>query len=132
MVTDSYPNRARVANIKLLRDDEPESEWTHPGYFRVGSYECPTAVRFVIDEPDQVKTSREEIVISLSLSIDGRKVLPGECELETTNDDETWYYARMYLKRPEWANEHGTFHVTVVQQLNMDGRIWTSEKDLDY
>lgn len=26
VVTDSYPNRARVANIKLLRDDEPESE----------------------------------------------------------------------------------------------------------
>lgn len=26
VVTDSYPNRARIANIKLLRDDAPESE----------------------------------------------------------------------------------------------------------
>ena len=26
VVTDSYPDRARIANIKLLRDDDPESE----------------------------------------------------------------------------------------------------------
>ncbi len=123
-------------------DDEPETEFTWPGCFRFASFESTVPISFVVDEPDKVKTAADGNVISVSLSIDGRKVLPEECRLEEELKDdplaelygvpaEQKYYAYLILKRPDWAPEHGTIHMTVVQELS-EGGIWTTEKDLAY
>ncbi len=123
-------------------DDEPESEWSYPGCFRLASYESTIPISFVMDEPDKVKTVPEGMVISVSLSIDGRKILPQECTLEAVQKDDPfaefydgpatqYYYAYLTLKRPGWAPEHGTIHMTVVQQL-YEGGIWTTEEDREY
>ena len=126
-------------------DDEPETDWSYPGYFRFSSYESTIPVSLVYEEPDKVMNSPERIVISVSLSINGRKVLPEECEIREEDEDDPfadyygpdepvphYYYARLFLKRPEWAEEHGTIHMTVVQQLFADGSIWTTEQDMNY
>ncbi len=125
-------------------EDEPAFDWNRPGYFRLSSLESTIPVSLVLDDPDKVSTTPEKIVMSASLSIDGRKILPEECEIAEEQEDDflaefletdeapaKYYYARLYLKRPDWAPEHGTIHCTVVQQLS-DGTIWTSEKDLAY
>lgn len=125
-------------------DDEPANEWNRPGYFRFTTYESTTPVSLVMDEPERVVTSPENTVLSVSLSIDGRKILPEECEIQVTREEDPfaefnepgtetrWFYhARIFLKRPAWAPEHGTIHMTVVQQLS-DGRIWTTEEDKAY
>ena len=126
-------------------DSEPATEWSYPGYFRFSTYESLIPVSLVIDEPDKVSTTQEKIVISVSLSIGDRKILPEECEIKEDAEDDPFaefsgsdepakrfYYARLFLKRPEWAPEHGTIHMTVVQQLAADGSIWTTEQDAEY
>ena len=129
-------------NLSYWPDDEPTSEFTWPGCFRLASFESLYPVSFVVDEPDRVKTVPEGIVLSVSLSIDGRQVLPEECTLEEELKDDPlaefyggpaqqYYYAYLILKRPDWAPEHGTIHMTVIQQLT-EGGVWTTEKDMAY
>ena len=129
-------------NLFYWPDDEPESEFTWPGCFRLASFESASPVSFVVDEPDKVKTAPEGSVLSVSLSIDGRQVLPEECRLEEElkgdpiaellgEPAQQYYYAYLILKRPDWAPEHGTIHMTVTQQLS-EGGLWTTEKDLAY
>ena len=126
-------------------DSEPATDWSYPGFFRFSTYESLIPVSIVIDEPDKVTTSEERIVLSVSISIDGRKILPEDCEIREEQEEDplaefygpdeaphNYYYARLFLKRPEWAGEHGTIHLTVVQQLAADGSIWTTEQDTEY
>ena len=112
------------------QDDEPASDWSWPGHFRFTAYDSNVPVTLVIDEPDKVEASTETSLLSVSLSIDGRKVLPEECEIREDAVDGV-AYPRLFLKRPAWAPEHGTIHVTVVQRLS-DGTVWTTEKDYTY
>ena len=130
--------------MRYWPEDEPETDWSYPGYFRFSTYESSTPVSLVVDEPDRVMTTAEKTVLSVSLSINGRRILPEECEIREVMEDifadfrepdeepRYSYYARLLLKRPDWADEHGTVHVTVTQQLSGDGSIWISERDLDY
>ena len=130
--------------IQYWADSEEATEWSYPGYFRFSTYESGTPVSLVIDAPDLVQTTPEKTVISVSISIGDRKVLPEECEIKEEQENPfadyysdgeevpMFYYARLFLKRPEWAGEHGTLHLTVVQQLAGNGSIWTTEQDLEY
>ena len=126
-------------------DEEEKTEWSWPGTFRLSTYESMIPVSFVYEEPEKVKTRPDGIVMSVSLSIDGRKVLPEECEIldEAMEDPlaayfspgepaETFYYSRVFLKRPDWAPEHGTIRMEVTQQLFGDGSIWTTEEQMEY
>ena len=129
--------------VMYWADSEPASEWSFPGYFRFSTYESLTPVSLVVNDPSQVTAGPDKTVLSVSLSIGGREILPEECDIreEQENDPlaelmgeanpQKYYYAHLFLKRPDWAPEHGTIHCTVVQQLS-DGTIWTSEKDLAY
>ena len=130
--------------IMYWADDEPATDWSWPGYFRFATYESLTPVALVMDAPEQVVTSPEKTVLSVSLSIDGRKILPEECEIQETREEDPfaefnepgtetkWFYhARIFLKRPDWAPEHGTIRMTVVQQLS-DGTLWTTEDEKAY
>ena len=111
-------------------DSEPATEWSFPGYFRFSTYESLTPVSLVVNDPSQVTSGPDKSVLSVSLSIDGREIPPEECDLREEQDGQ-YYYARLFLKRPSWAPEHGTIHLTVVQQLS-DGTLWTTEEDSDY
>ena len=129
--------------IMYWADSEPATEWSFPGYFRFSTYESLTPVSLVVDDPSQVTTGPDKTVLSVSLSIGGREILPEECEIreEEENDPlaelmgdpnpQKYYYARLFLKRPDWADEHGTIHLKVTQQLS-DGTLWTTEQDTDY
>jgi hypothetical protein len=131
--------------IRYWPEDEEKTDWSYPGYFRFSTYESMIPISLVIDDPKAVVTRRNKMVISVSLSIDGRAIRPEECELVEEKEEDpladyypegaeipTYYYARLYLKRPTWAPESGTIHVTVVQKLSGDGSIWTTEQDYDY
>ena len=126
-------------------DSEEKTEWSWPGYFRLSTYESLIPVSFVYDQPEKVQTRPDGIVMSVSLSIDGRAILPEECEiLDESMEDPlaeyfspgepaaTFYYSRLLLKRPDWAPEHGTIRMQVTQQLFADGSVWTSEENLAY
>jgi len=126
-------------------EDEEPSEWSYPGYFRFSTYESMTPISLVIDDPEAVMAGRRKVVLSVSLSIDGRAVKPEECELVEEREEDplaayygedeevpVFYYARLFLKRPNWAPKSGTVHLTVVQKLFSDGSIWTTELDYDY
>ncbi len=132
-------------SIRYWPDDEPEEDGVYPGCFRFSTYESLYPVSVVVNAPDQVKTTPEKIVLSVSFSIDGRVIPPEDCRiteeemkdplaeyLDPGTEAQTFFYARVLVKRPEWAPEHGTLHMTVVQQLFGDGSIWTSERDLVY
>ena len=124
-------------------DSEPATDWSYPGFFRFSTYESQIPVSIVIDEPEKVSTTEEGIVISVSISINGQKILAEDCEITEGLEEDPLaelygleqpklYKARLLLKRPEWAGEHGTIHLTVVQQLAADGSIWTTEQDTEY
>ena len=121
-------------------DDEIATDWSWPGCFRFATYQSRIPAFLVLDAPDQAVTTPEKMVLSVSLSIDGRKILPEECEITEEQEEDLFaenpeaaktYYAVLFMKRPDWAPEHGTLHMTVVQQLS-DGRVWTTEDDKAY
>ncbi len=126
-------------------DSEKKTDWSWPGYFRFSTYESLYPLTLVLDEPEKVQSRPENIVLSVSLSIDGRKILPEECEIVSEAEEDpfaayygsdepvpTFYYSRIFLKRPDWAPEHGTVHMSVTQQLFADDSIWTTEEDFSY
>ena len=126
-------------------DNEQKTDWSWPGYFRFSTYESLYPVSLVLDEPDKVQSQPESIVLSVSLSIDGREILPDECEIvdeaeedpfaayyDSDEPAQTFYYSRIFLRRPDWAPEHGTVHMSVTQQLFADGSLWTTEQDFEY
>lgn len=132
-------------NMQYWADDEPASEWSYPGTFRFSSYESTVPVSLVVGSPEQAQTTAERVVLSVTLSINGREILPEECEIREEEEVDPlaeflpageepvrYYYGRLYLKRPEWAPEHGILHMKVVQQLAGDGTLWTTEKDVEY
>ena len=126
-------------------DSEPATEGSYPGCFRFSTYESTIPVSLVVDEPEKVSTTPERIVISVSLSIGGRKIPAEACEItEEKQDDpmaelyetgappQQYYYARLLLRRPDWAPTHGTLEIAVTQQLAEDGSIWTSNRSVEY
>ncbi len=158
-VVMTYDTGDGEQTVELTRRDEPEQgwayrywseseqadEWTYPGTFRFSTYESPFPIALVYDDPEAVQTLPDKIVLSVALSIDGRAVSAEDCELvEDVEEDPfadycdegeeipTWYYARLFLKLPDWAPKSGTIHITVVQQLFSDGSLWTSEQDYEY
>ena len=131
--------------IMYWPDAEQKTEWSWPGFFRLSTYESLVPVSFVIDEPDRVQSRPDKVVLSVSFWIDGRKILPGECEIVDEAEEsplaayfspeepsETFYYSRVFLKRPDWAPEHGTLRLAVTQELFQDGSLWTTEEDFAY
>ena len=139
------PSPEQGWGIQYWADDEEKMDWNYPGHFLFSTYESMIPVFLVMDEPEKAETTQEKTVLSVSLSIDGRKILPEECEIREELEDDPlaeyygpgeevpkYYYARLLLKRPEWAPKHGTIHLSVTQQLSGDGSIWTTEKDMEY
>ena len=120
-------------------DKEEKSDWTYPGYFRFSTYESRVPVSLVVDAPEKARTDQKKVVISVSLSIGGRKIPSKDCSVREEHEDVTgaknkktrYYYARVFVKRPKWAPKHGTIHQVVVQQLS-DGTVWTTEQDTKY
>lgn len=131
--------------IRYWSESEQPDEWTYPGTFRFSTYESMIPIALVYDDPEAVQTLPDKIVISVALSIDGRAIDAGDCELVEEMEEDpfaayygpgeeipTYYYARLFLKLPDWAPKNGTIHVTVVQQLFSDSSLWTTEQDYEY
>ncbi len=132
-------------SVRYWADDEPAEEGVYPGHFRFSTYESLVPVSVVINEPEKVMTMPWKTVLSVTLSIDGREIPPEDCQiieeemedpfaeyLEPGVEPQNYFYARILVKRPEWASEHGILHIKVVQQLAEDGSLWTTERDLEY
>ena len=115
-------------SVQYWPDEEEKYDWNYPGYFRFASYGnvYGVPVSVVVGQPDKASSTPERIVLSVSLSIDGRAIPAEECEIREEDGREF-----LLVKRPDWAGAHGVIHMTVVQQLS-DGTLWTSERDQEY
>ncbi len=130
-------------DVVYYPEDAPPEEVKYPGYFDLYTFESMVPISLVCNAPEQAVTGPEKTVLSVEMSIEGRQITAGEFKItENTirdpvavmNGEENpsvFYIAEMLLKRPDWAPEHGTCHVTVVQQLS-DGGFWTTEEALEY
>ena len=90
----------------------------------------------VLDDPEAVKSG----TLSVSFSIDGRPIDPDSVTYEEREESysfgdyvgPSYYTARFIFPKPDWAQESGVLHVTVVQYLENYGQILVSERDLEY
>ena len=123
-------------NLSYWPKSTQKEDWNYPGCFRFQTYESSGRVALVLDDPDAVRRG----IISVSFSIDGRPIDPGDIQYEALREayafgdyvGPSYYTARFVFPKPDWAPEGGTIHVTVVQYLEHYGQTIVIERDLEY
>lgn len=129
--------------VKYFPEDEPAGDGVYPGHFYFFTYDSMVPISLAYDAPEQAVTGPEKTVLSVEITIEGRQIAAKECQIKEVavpdpiavmngvENPTVYYSADLLVKRPDWAPEHGTCHVTVVQQLS-DGDSWTTEENLGY
>lgn len=127
-------------SVSYWPEDYTESTWVYPGCFVFSTYESDVPIKLVVNDPDAV----EPLVLSATLSIDGREIPADSFRFKQIEEEVTFrhadgteepgilYYAFLIVQKPDWAPESGTVHATVVQFLEGCERVWTSEADYRY
>lgn len=131
------PSPEQGWSVRYWPKTEEKTDWSFPGYFRFETYESYTPVALVLNDPGAVKSG----VISVSFSIDGRKINADQISYDTRQEAYTiggepvsdpFYRARFLFPKPDWAPESGVLHVTVVQYLDGYGQTVVIERDYPY